>query len=389
MNRGLSIGIKDVLLRFQQGYARKDVAETDNFLHDVFVNDEQITFVGTGINDWAIGRSEVKQLIEAHWTGKHEYLSDIAFDLDNSINMINENAAVVALTGKSSMLFSDNELCENRVGEIENRYKNQDFDKTALMELNLNIARTLYEIHYGNKFQWNFRTTAFLVKKEDRWFIKHISFSFGAGNYWETRFTDETFDKKYIKIPIKNPVEKEVEAVSNLLTKFQEGYKKRDLNILDTFSMEVFANNESMFIFGTDEGENFSGVDAGRKLVEIDWQYWGDFDLNTDNTYISVDGGMAWFASKAILRKTIYKDDFRGIKGRIFNDILPQNKTPKEKLLDILWRSTRRTYEAEKGDIFIIPMKVFGVLNKVDEKWKIQHLHFSENIDDMPEERIL
>lgn len=389
MEKGLNIDIKGLFLRFQQGYSQKDIAGIDDFIDDVFAKGEEISFVGTGINDWALGSGEVKQLIKAHWTNKYKYLSDLAFDLDNSSYVINGNTALVALTGKSSMILNDNELCENRIKEIENTLKNSNIDKTTLMELNLKLSRTLYEIHYGSSFEWNFRTTAFLVEKENRWYIKHINFSFGAGNYWENRFIDETFDKKHIEIPVSNQIGKDTEDIRNLLNKFQQGYIKRDLSLLNTFSEDVFTNNESMSIFGTDEGENFYGKNAGFNLAKGDWQYWGDFDLNTKNTYISVEGSMAWFASKAILRKTICKYDFKGVQGRILYGILPQDKTPKEKLLDALWRSSRRLYEAEKGDIFIIPMKVSGILIKINEEWKIEHMHFSENIDDMPEERIL
>jgi hypothetical protein len=34
-------------------------------------------------------------------------------------------------------------------------------------------------------------------------------------------------------------------------------------------------------------------------------------------------------------------------------------------------------------------MKFSGVLIKTDNTWRFQHMHFTDNIDEMPEERII
>jgi hypothetical protein len=55
----------------------------------------------------------------------------------------------------------------------------------------------------------------------------------------------------------------------------------------------------------------------------------------------------------------------------------------------MLWKTTNRLYDAEFGSIYNVPMKFTGVLIKKDNKWRILHMHFSDYIDGMPEERLL
>jgi hypothetical protein len=55
--------------------------------------------------------------------------------------------------------------------------------------------------------------------------------------------------------------------------------------------------------------------------------------------------------------------------------------------MTMLWKTTKRLYDAEHGGRYIAPMKFAGVLVKKDNKWRFQHMHFSDNIDEMPEPR--
>jgi hypothetical protein len=382
--------VKESLLKLQDFYYEKDLSRLNDFINESFVSSEDVSLIGTGFKDWYFGLDEVRVAVKNHIENEEEYLNNIEFDMDSCVVTVKENTAMLVAIGKSMQYIPKEKLQERLKEDIKNRFTEEVPSKEELMKISIVISRILFDIYKGDKYIWPFRFTAMLVNEKDRWLFKHIKFSFGSGNFWETRFTSEDFDRSLISMPRKNDSKEETKEIVKVLEKYQEGYKKRDLSILDSYSEEVFANDEQSLVFGTDGGEYFRGKNAAKEITGLDWQWWGDFDLNIDKAYISVHENMAWVSSKAILRKdhsieTVYKS-----LKELYVDYLPTtNITTEETLLKMLWRTTRRLYEAELGEVYIAPMRFVGVMVKNDGKWRFQHLHFSDNVDGMPEERVL
>ncbi len=55
----------------------------------------------------------------------------------------------------------------------------------------------------------------------------------------------------------------------------------------------------------------------------------------------------------------------------------------------MLWKINYRLYDAERGKVYLVPMKFTAILVKEKENWKFQHIHFSDIVDEMPKERII
>lgn len=382
--------VKEALLKLQDFYFNKDLNSLDNFIKESFVCSKDVSFIGTGIKDWYFGFEGIKEVLRLHLENEQEYLNNIEFDLDSCIVTVKENTALVASTGKSMQYLPEYKLHERLKEDIRNRFTDEVPSKEELMQMSIDISRVLFDIYKGDKYIWPFRFTAMLVNEEGKWLFKHIKFSFGGGNFWESRFTSEDFDKDLVSMSRKNNIDEEAKEIIKVLEKYQEGYAKRDLSILDTYCEEVFTNDDQSIVFGTDGGEYFKGKDAAKEITGSDWQWWGDFDLNIKEAYISVYGDMAWVSSKAILRKDHSAERVYNSLKQLYVDYLPtQNISTEETLLKMLWRTTKRLYEAERGDVYIIPMRFAGVMLKKDGKWRFQHLHFSDNVDGMPEERVL
>jgi hypothetical protein len=93
------------------------------------------------------------------------------------------------------------------------------------------------------------------------------------------------------------PVRAEVLAS---LRAFQEGYRKRDPGELDSFMRRLFSENDDILIMGTDAGEWVRGYGAAAHFIKEDWQYWGDFRFEVDDSVVWSDGDVAWIASAGV-----------------------------------------------------------------------------------------
>jgi hypothetical protein len=86
-------------------------------------------------------------------------------------------------------------------------------------------------------------------------------------------------------------------GVLTALREFQDGYIKRDPNLLDTFMNGLIAKNDDVLILGTDAGEWARGYSATAAFIRADWQGWGDFRFDVDNSVICSSEDVAWIAS--------------------------------------------------------------------------------------------
>lgn len=85
-------------------------------------------------------------------------------------------------------------------------------------------------------------------------------------------------------------------GVLQTLESLQEGYTQRDSRRLDTFMNRVFSR-EHPVVLGTVPGEIFIGYGEVTKLVQDDWQGWGDCRFRLQETEVSGSGDVAWFAT--------------------------------------------------------------------------------------------
>jgi hypothetical protein len=81
------------------------------------------------------------------------------------------------------------------------------------------------------------------------------------------------------------------------LKRFQEGYTTKDVSKVDSFAEQLFSKN-NIVIIGTEvPQELFVGYKEAARLVESDWDDWGDCRFLMDNAQISASGDTAWFST--------------------------------------------------------------------------------------------
>lgn len=121
------------------------------------------------------------------------------------------------------------------------------------------------------------------------------------------------------------------------LWKFQDGYSKRDPEIINAF-MESLYSKDNILILGTMPEEVFIGYERATQLVKTDWESWGDCKFGIDSAHISSSGNTAWF-------------------------------------------STRGYVEFDMSRLLVLPLRLSGVLVKEDHEWKFRQQQFQFDVD--------
>lgn len=378
--------VKGVLADFQELYTEKDMSKLDGYVNKAFSSKDGLAVFGSGMNQWCFNTDDIKTLIKSHWGNENNYWKDINFKFEEAKVFANENVAWVVSIGIIKNTISEDRRIEDAIENVKEILGGEKKSKINALDAASKMANTLRQIEQGENYIWPFRFTCVLIKENDTWKFHQMQFSFDSES-WPYRLNDETYDKRIFEMPKTNSNE-EYEEVRKILQVFQDGYIKRDVNYVDEYMKEVFLLNDDLVVIGTDADELCMGVDAARGIVESDWKYWGDFKFNVDNALISVNGDVAYFTTKAFLKR-IASDKkilewINGSNEYTFNS----DDSPKQKLLTALYDTIDYIYQIEKGETIIIPMRFSGVLVRKDGKWLIQHLQYSDYNEGMPEVRI-
>jgi len=113
-------------------------------------------------------------------------------------------------------------------------------------------------------------------------------------------------------------------------------YEKRDPEQADACIDETMLEEE-LLILGTNPSEIFYGREGAKCLLQGDWKYWGQLELDVEHTVLSQAGNALYFV----------------MRGQIKLDI---------------WR-------------FRVPIKITGVLKKRDNLWHISKLQFINDLN--------
>lgn len=165
--------------------------------------------------------------------------------------------------------------------------------------------------------------------------------------------------------------------IKEVLKKFQDGYTKRDVKVIDEYMEELFLKDEDVLIVGTGDDEWFLGFEEAKELVESDWKYWGDASIDIDGAAISSYGDVAWVTTEGMLKKVAKADEFYNNYVEGIKEDMSSELPAKDKLIDTLKTVASCFYEVNLGEGIIRPFKFSAVLVKKEEKWKFHNMHFS------------
>ena len=377
--------VKEVLGNLQELYLEKDMRKLAECVNEIFSLKDGLAVLGSGMNQWCFNTDDIKKLIKSHWASESNYWKDINFKFEEAKFFANENVAWVVSNGIIKNIIPEDKHIENTIEKVKEILGGEEKCKTNALKAARKMANTLRQIEQGENYIWPFRFTSVLIKENDTWKFHQMQFSFDSET-WPYRLNDETYDNRIFEMP-KISSKVEYEEVRKTLQVFQDGYIKRDVNYVDEYMKEVFLLSEDLIVIGTDAGELCVGVDAARGIVESDWKYWGDFKFNVDNALISVNDDVAYFTTKAFLKRIASDKKILEWINASNQYTFSSEGSPKQKLLTALYDTIGYIYEIEKGETIIVPMRFSGVLVRKDGKWLVQHLQYSDYNEGMPEVR--
>lgn len=378
--------VMELLTSFQKLYQCKDISNIDNYVDEAFSSSEGLAILGSSMGQWCFNTDAVKTLIRSHLTNENNCWKDVNFKFEEAKIYANENIAWVVSIGVIKNTRKEDEYIEATIKKVKEILGTENRNKLAALYASKEMINTLRQVDKGENYIWPFRFTCVLIKENDIWKFHQMQYSFDSES-WPYRLNDKTYHDGIFEM---QEVESQAkyEEVRRVLQVFQDGYIKRDVNSVDKYMQEVFLLNEDLLVIGTDAGELCLGVDAARGIVESDWKYWGDFKFNVDNAIISINGDIAYFITKAFLKRVESDKTILSWVNSTNEYTFSSNETSKQKLLTALNDTIGYIYEMEKGETYIVPMRFAGVLIRKDGKWLIQQLQYSDYNEGIPEVRI-
>jgi hypothetical protein len=181
-------------------------------------------------------------------------------------------------------------------------------------------------------------------------------------------------------------MEQAIEEVRAVLQCFQSGYTARDVTKLDEF-MSLFAPDEDVELIGIGAArraaaEWFIGQPAIRDIVEGDWTYWGNVQLDVPGAQIHVRGAVAWLSTTGAVIQTQALDKALPQYLQQMKALLENGEfDPDTQLMEATHFGVRRLRERSKGQGHAWPFTFVAVLLKSDGAWRFHTIHWSMPVD--------
>jgi hypothetical protein len=175
----------------------------------------------------------------------------------------------------------------------------------------------------------------------------------------------------------------EIQEVRGVLQKFQDGYGRRDLALIDDFR-NLFVDEDDFEMIGTGaiepgDGEWCLGTEAACSLVKDDWEGWGDLALDVADARIHVVGDVAWLATTGTVTMDLDPEDTcqDTIDYLTESVAVDEKMTSRERLIEILRGASNTLFEVERGKQYIWPLRFTAVLVSSDGEWRFHQVQFS------------
>jgi hypothetical protein len=171
---------RQLLQRFQDGYAARDLSKLDEFMR-LFLPSDDIELIGIGAsarnaNEWFQGPGRIREIVESDW----RYWGDVRLEVEQAKITVEGEVAWLSTVG--AILQTDHIQTDEMTGPLLEQMRDllEDEDlspKTRLMEATHFGMRRLRERDKEAGYRWPFVFTAVLVKREARWCFHTIHWS--------------------------------------------------------------------------------------------------------------------------------------------------------------------------------------------------------------------
>lgn len=372
--------ILQVLQQFQAAYTARDVSRVDRFVADFMAPDTDFVFIGTGSEEWRFGREAAREIFAGDWEG----WGDVRLALDEARISTLGDAGWFAVPGTVSQTVDPEQF---RAGTLD-ALRHVCADTTTPAEIRAaeilrTISNTLYETEQGETYIWPFRLCGVLVRQAGRWQFRQVQFSFPTTTTPDERLPEPDLSAKPWAEFARTP---DTEAVRSVLKAFQDGYTRRDPAHLDAF-LQHFAPDPDLLIVGTGDHEWQTGLHEARELIEGDWLYWGQLQLDVERAMISQSGDVAWLATHGTVTRRHTREQASANLLAWLDTVLKSDLKPREMLLEALRPTAYTFYGTAQGEQYIFPLRFTALLIRRGGRWLFHQMQFSHATLRTPDER--
>lgn len=378
--------VKETLKKVQEGYIKRDVSIIDQFMNELVFKDDNVFAVGTGDDEWCFGRDEVKELFESDW----QYWGDLTFDTDNPILYSYGDIVWVAVQGYVKYEFKDDkETYERYLKIVRSHFDDSDemlkkmSQKEKLATINYILTHKMRDREQKvRQYNWPVTFTGILIHHEQKWVFKYMQFSMATPSiYPDIRFNrEEEYVLKFNELKTKMKKFKEqlseyTTDIERTLEKFESVYLNDSIKIVDMLS-DFFCLDEDIRVIATD-GTQYEGVSKIVDFVSSHRKKWNKMSLDIDETIINSYENIAWFVTNGVAKKSLNEKEVYEKQVQDLEKIFDTDACAKEKLFRIQRNISLMQKELSKGEDFVWPFRLEGVMINCNGKWLIHRMHFS------------
>lgn len=189
-----SIEILQILKKIQDGYSKRDLSEVDIWVKDLM--DENVQIIGTnstfpGDFEWRSGHEAAIEMFKRDWEG----WGQVKYYIEKSEILIEDDTAWVTAFATVTQDTKNHETRNFEASKTRslNRIKAKTEEKIpstlALYQIIADASMILSQYELGNVFVWPIRASFGLKKKNDKWLIKQIHYSWPGKGFPSVRFT--------------------------------------------------------------------------------------------------------------------------------------------------------------------------------------------------------
>jgi len=350
----------------------------------LFDKNERVNVIGTCEGEWCIGYDEVKDIFLSDW----EYWGDLRVKVDEATVIELDNTAIIYTPGTVKYSFdSRSETYTRYLGYVKEYFDESSDDskkpnKVKLTEINWTLSHLLNERDSIERdYLWDIRISFILTKKENRWIIKHMQFSFPVVGYLpEVREYDDSCDRDEVNKKIKELEEAYHKnmlmknEIIDLMKDFNSDYLDENMEI-DLIVDKYFSSN-NILVANTDK-DIFTSKDEIKKLIGNQRECYDEMRLDDENSIVDFNGDTAWIVISGAMKKVISEEESFENTVDIIKDIFNKNLDDKEKLFNIRRRIAETFKENARGEEYIWPFRLEGVLIKENNNWVFKYLQFA------------
>lgn len=368
--------VREVLHKFQVGYTERNHEKIDEFMEEIFVNNEEMYAVGTATGELFIGFDQVKDLIISDW----KYWGDVNINWENARVHIKDNTAWFASTGTVKYIFEDTlEKFDRHLNILKSKAEETGLtakQKITYMNWFLSLVYHRRE-DKKREYLWPMRLSGVMLKEGCSWKIINLKFSVPRSNFPDERFENSNeFWESYKKHNImskqfnSNQMTSELnELLKSLETKFiGQEYISKELvsRYFSVDSISYIIAPEDLWFDGMDGIKEFF-ADYADSILSLDLEH--AIASNYGETIcVTVNG---------TLKRNLSEDKIAECALEEINNLFRGDISPKEKLFATHRSIAYALRESASGECFTCPIWLTAIVTKGLYGLAFQQIHFS------------